>query len=359
MNTVEHKMITSRNTQFDVLRILLTWFVVLGHINYTGYDPARYAGASQFFILNQNKLLSWIYSFHMPAFMFLSGMLFCVTKYDCIDKIAWDKFKKLVVPAYLLQMFVMIPVKVFTGIVTWEKVIEEYNDLYSGVRGGVYDHLWFMMALFWCCLFFYFPCKFLFHRRKIVIGFFACGFLMKYIPMLPFSDDFYLFKTGLTYLFVFALGWVYHKKSIGQKLKTVYKLLYLVCYLFFIANYHSLEVKNRYVIQVAGILAVTFLSEMINHFCKQQEAVEKIIRFYSKETKYVYYFHVPLLWISVAYLRERFIAETVVWYFLLEVAGCMLLPVLGHRMLALLWYILKIKGKEKCPKDLVSGKEEA
>lgn len=136
MNTVEHKMITSRNTQFDVLRILLTWFVVLGHINYTGYDPARYAGASQFFILNQNKLLSWIYSFHMPAFMFLSGMLFCVTKYDCIDKIAWDKFKKLVVPAYLLQMFVMIPVKVFTGIVTWEKVIEEYNDLYSGVRGG-------------------------------------------------------------------------------------------------------------------------------------------------------------------------------------------------------------------------------
>lgn len=117
MSAVENKILTERKTDYDLLRILLILLVVLGHINYTGYDANLYFGMSKFFISNAEKFLSWVYSFHMPAFMFLSGLLFSIEKYDSVDKLAWDKFKKLVIPTYLLQAIVIIPLKLCTGMI--------------------------------------------------------------------------------------------------------------------------------------------------------------------------------------------------------------------------------------------------
>lgn len=178
-----------------------------------------------------------------------------------------------------------------------------------------------------------------------MLGFIVCIFLIYYIPLLPFSHDFYLFKTGVSYLLVFAFGWVYNSKQIGKNIKIVYKLFYLLCYMCFSVNKSDLDENNLYVLQIAGILAVTFLIEIISVNI-HSETAKKVIIFLSQESRYIYYFHVPLIWISVLYFRKIYTTKSVVGYFLLEILGCIILPIFGHRILNKLIYIMRIKRKE-------------
>lgn len=54
-----------RNSKVDAYKGILIWLVVLGHVIQYGYKQA----------FDNNYYINLIYSFHMPAFMFVSGFL--------------------------------------------------------------------------------------------------------------------------------------------------------------------------------------------------------------------------------------------------------------------------------------------
>jgi fucose 4-O-acetylase-like acetyltransferase len=83
-------MVERRVVAYDILRIVLTLLVVLGHSGYLQQDfgiggvewqlPLHRHPAYDYMLLRIIRLFpSWIYSFHMPLFMVLSGMVAFIT----------------------------------------------------------------------------------------------------------------------------------------------------------------------------------------------------------------------------------------------------------------------------------------
>lgn len=130
----------------DYARVFVAYLVILGHL-----------------LLSSNTTLRpYIYSFHMPFFFLVSGML-----HKDMGYIAWKKyFKTLLTPFLFFNLLFFILWPIFSNIGIWE------GDW--GLRNGVFDcyrnyflstvinifygkappdgATWFLLALFWCKL---------------------------------------------------------------------------------------------------------------------------------------------------------------------------------------------------------------
>ncbi|MEI6430434.1 MAG: acyltransferase family protein [Pseudanabaena sp. ELA607] len=72
------------------------FLVVLGHVIRGLYDSANLATPGQFAAID-----SWIYSFHMPLFFFLSGLFSYSANRKSIKDFFADKFRNIIYP-YLI-----------------------------------------------------------------------------------------------------------------------------------------------------------------------------------------------------------------------------------------------------------------
>jgi fucose 4-O-acetylase-like acetyltransferase len=112
-----------RNAFFDNAKVILIFFVVLGHM----IQP--FAGDST----TINAIYTWIYIFHMPAFIFLAGFF---AKGIGEPKYIWKLFKKLIIP-YLLFQIVYTGYYFAIGKPDWDSSI--LDPQWS---------LWFLVSLF-------------------------------------------------------------------------------------------------------------------------------------------------------------------------------------------------------------------
>ena len=71
----------------DILKSLAIFLVILGHVSST-YDSREYS----------SPLALWIYSFHMPLFMMLSGMFFKYSLKKDFKTLLTDKSRLLLLP---------------------------------------------------------------------------------------------------------------------------------------------------------------------------------------------------------------------------------------------------------------------
>lgn len=105
---MEHKL-NSRMLWPDVLKSLAVFLVILGHVSST-YDSQGYS----------SPFALWIYSFHMPLFMMLSGMFFKYSLKKDFKTLLTDKSRLLLLP--LLSWGIMnfiIETFLFTDINKW------------------------------------------------------------------------------------------------------------------------------------------------------------------------------------------------------------------------------------------------
>lgn len=117
----------------DVLKALAIFLVVLGHVS-SQYDSRGYS----------SPIALWIYSFHMPLFMMLSGMFF---KYSLRKdfKTMWiDKSRLLLLPLFcwgIVHLF--IEELLFTDFSKWGGVIADYVKSGGPLRG-----YWYLKCLY-------------------------------------------------------------------------------------------------------------------------------------------------------------------------------------------------------------------
>lgn len=127
-----------REKYLDIARGFATIMVVIGHCDYA---------------YTESWLTTWIYSFHMPLFFIISGILFRPEKYDNFGHFLKKKFKGLVIP-YLV--FSVITFVVSLGMeyaktkgLNSEDALKSFAGIFVGWRGTKwYNGLWFISALF-------------------------------------------------------------------------------------------------------------------------------------------------------------------------------------------------------------------
>lgn len=146
-----------RIAEYDILRVIVTLLVVLGHATYLSHVSA-YGGRDYWtsfsvpslFHRAVSKLTGFIYLFHMPLFMALSGALFRRSlvrkKYD-LKRLLIEKGKRLLVPFFVVGILYSFPVKYISGYYASSSSL--LRDFLVGqvlIRDDT--HLWFLPTLF-------------------------------------------------------------------------------------------------------------------------------------------------------------------------------------------------------------------
>lgn len=208
----------SNRIQFiDYFKALLMILVIAGHVNYANAD-----------------IKAWIYSFHMPAFFFASGLLLNTHFRPNLKDLLRKYTDKLVFP-YILWGLVFAQ---FT-IPNLLKII--YGSYRSIANAGALTSLWFLPVMFIAILFFYlllmvFKGRFTIWVKVVCsIVAFAIGFLL---PKLTFGYawsinvafvalGFILLGSALKFV-VFWFREYCKKKNFGWVLCTLFLVLFLV-----------------------------------------------------------------------------------------------------------------------------------
>ena len=132
--------VKKRIEYIDIAKAIALFFVVLGHL-----------------VENNSKTFNWIFSFHMPLFFILTGMCLNIEKYNNIFIYIKRKAKELVLP---FCIFSIIGFVVSCFVYSWKRkiTIKRFiiNCLYQ-TQPEVFHvgQLWFLIALFVACIFFY------------------------------------------------------------------------------------------------------------------------------------------------------------------------------------------------------------
>lgn len=182
---------TQRHNWIDVAKGIGIILVVFAHVNFT---PA---------------ILDTIYSFHMPLFFVISGMLYNRGKYVSFSQFLKRKVQTLICPYILFYMLVLAYTQVYklllAGVFDWENLLENFVQMFLSQGSGkvVSAPLWFVLCLFAVEIIFYFVSML---NNKAVICVVAClvvagwGFetyvVSKYMVLLPWSIDSALFALG-------------------------------------------------------------------------------------------------------------------------------------------------------------------
>lgn len=260
---------------------------------------------------------SYIYSFHMPLFFFLSGYVFSPTKFKSFKQFIKLRLKSLVVPYFTLSF---IQYLIF---VLYEKQINEYTFGYiEPILGIFYSSnttmkigipLWFLTCLFVVQVLFYFVRK-LDKDIIIIIALFVLSLLgytysrHNYIR-LPWSMD-----TALTATVFYGLGYLVNKNK--QYFSRISRYPYIdltlvTALIWYIFNY--LNTKNNridmfgnsynnyfyfYFSALSGILMCIFIAKCINK--------SKILSFLGKHTLAILAFHINIF-ILINYLFKLLI----------------------------------------------------
>lgn len=197
-------MSKQRDATIDILKGLLIYFVVLGHV-------IQYSGVVDFF---DNALYKFIYSFHMPLFAMISGyLLYNSLSHYPVKKVLLSRLKTLIIPIIVWSTLEWMLRDVWTLISTGEVVFFEVGNLTQ------YKALWFLWTMLYSTMFTILY-KLIPKARFLVL---LLGGVIVFLP----NGDLNLF----IYPF-FVLGYLYNerKNALSKKISKWVKWMTLIAY---------------------------------------------------------------------------------------------------------------------------------
>ncbi|MDR1091551.1 MAG: acyltransferase family protein [Prevotella sp.] len=305
-----------RDPFFDSLKFILICLVVFGHI-------LEYSGIRDMLSF---KVYSFIYTFHMPLFIFISGYF--------SKNITWDKLKKAfktLLPAYL----------VFQTILSVPNMLDGSFRLFNFLTSpqGI---LWYILALLYWRIIFYFVAKIKLLNFPVVV---ISSVLMSLLIGLVNFPVFLSITKTITFLPYFALGY-YCTGNIIEKIRGWNKsvsiafliLAFLLVYTFttsdFVLNLYG-EFSYKYVFngiaeglwwRMAGIAAAVVLSCAVINI-----ATDKLHR-WGGRTLDIYLLHAPLVYIVYGGFLRKFEISPDLWVALIAFPVVMLLCIIMIRI---------------------------
>ena len=278
---VEIKSIQGEIIEYRVLRALVMIFVVIGHCSYyTIAGPSEYGGINYAKTMAINGIAdtdfhrwaeiftAFIYSFHMPLFMAISGAVFELGrqrgKYKNFFAFIRKKVQRLLIPFFCVTILYSIPIKYISGY--WIYSTNISRDIFVGqilIQGNT--HLWFLATLFFEFVIFELLAKIgvLSRRYSIVLLFililFNCISENLSINLLK-----YIFEFGL----YFYTGIVFegYRDKINNHITSSWIRRLFILYLLVLTIYIAWLIvvpSSFWLVDQVGKIIVAFISMMI------------------------------------------------------------------------------------------------
>lgn len=138
----------TKSEKYDLIKTITMLLVVIAHVT------RMYTGNGVVVPLNQSSILDYltkfIYGFHMPLFIFISGAVYyyCIYdlgKYKDKNKFIINKFKRLILPYLFFGLFYVTPIMLYFKFTN--------DNLITYIVKGILlcgnsRHLWFLYYLF-------------------------------------------------------------------------------------------------------------------------------------------------------------------------------------------------------------------
>lgn len=253
-------MNTNRQHYIDTLRGIGMIFVVYGHI--IRIWPDR----------------NYIWTFHMPLFFFISGLIFQPTKYNTIKAFILRRSIFLLIP-YILFYILCVPMwggftLLYKGDLSIINIIKEYLLMFVGNMTDSGGALWFLPCLFVTELFYWiinnYFCRYLQLLSSLllmIIGY----FLLKANIILPFGINIALLAIPFYSIGYLSKEYIEKWKS-SNLISQIIPLIFLFFIQFFLFKYSGLDLALSYIrniityipMALSAILFYLIISFLIN-----------------------------------------------------------------------------------------------
>jgi len=307
---------SSRSVELDILRIIATMLVVLGHCYFYTLSGGLDGGIDYFSLLNQSDLndtiihksmglfSNLIYSCHMALFFFLSGIIYGVcrnkNKYTRLKDLIIDKAKRLIVPYFFVSLFFSVPVLFFTGYFGEGDYI--HKILVGYLLGYGKNHLWFVVVLFYIFII-------LWILDKYISGFVFKSFII--FSMLICSKfvliDFLYIGKAFQYIIWFYFGYVFNSyRTLFNNMICIYKyklvigVLGMWIVMFFIGRRLFEVWVIGYFVTFLGIVFFYSISILIAQKYGSIFIEKGILRIINKYTFEIYLYGTPINYIVLS-----------------------------------------------------------
>lgn len=305
---------------YDLAKCVTTILVVAAHVTtmYTANGAIPVANESGVLA----ALTSYIYAFHMPLFVLLSGCVFgyCIEqgKYSNLPAFVLNKGKKLVLPYLVFGILYVAPVMCALGLTdsfgryVLRGILLSYNS----------RHLWYILALFWIFLI-YILMRPLF--RKGPVGWIIAGciclllfFIRGKIPgVLQLS-------AACNYQLFFFLGILFNRfySGIARVFKTGWKLGWILPIALLLMFFYNPNTITSYLYKVIGtVMILLFCWIMLRWFPNLLAA--PLVSVVKQNSFGIYLFH-PMIIYVLFYLLGQYNIHPIILSVLIFVVATVL-----------------------------------
>lgn len=290
-----------RNNYLDVAKGIALFLVVLGHL-----------------VRARGTVFTWIFSFHMMLFFFISGYVFDSDKYVRYD--FWKYFEKkvnnILIPFAIICTIGWISCFVVPAFRGEGNHITDLLLYYAQPENLHVGQSWFLICLFWTEISFFILYKNVFCKVNFSTVFFITilisiiGFNMNKVTLLNYNRIPWKLDSAITAL-VFYIAGYYVKKIDIFNILFRYKILSAVLMVIFGAyGFYVSVYKNGYVnicdcqygdyfyFYLAAFCGIAFIL-ILSKFCENIT----VLQYYGRNTLWMFSIHSFLLYFSVYVLN--------------------------------------------------------
>ena len=245
MNKIE------RIPEYEVLRLAAILLVVAGHSDFIfshGFSVSDYISEDLFtYRLEYATLRPWIYGFHMPLFMLLSGGLFAKTAFVYeFGLYIRRRAKRLLVPLVVCGVLFSVPIKYIVGYYGEANLLYSYTISLVTLRWP--GHLWYLWVTFIINVVFYRLLSNLEKGRPRKIAILAACLVLHILSSC--GIEWFQFYRLLEFPLYFYLGFLFEREGYREKVTEFIKSgkernYFLSIGLFLL--YSLMIIANRYI----------------------------------------------------------------------------------------------------------------
>lgn len=297
--------------EYEIIKVVAILLVVFAHVSrmYTSdgiIDTLRDS-------ITLNYLTQYIYSFHMPLFVFVSGAIYYyvrkkLNKYDNINKFVVSKSKRLMIPYIVFGLFYVAPIMIGLNLTKSSTIGYISKGIILSLDSR---HLWYVFMLFNVFIILRIFEKYI-DKAPTLIPIVIFIFLYSISGRLPAILQ---ISNTAKYLVFFYMGYLFQNKKeiIFDKLK----FNKLSCISFFLLNIITL-IGSIYMenIKVPGLIigltefssavfGILFIYGVITLLSKTTIEENKIYKSIEKNSFGIYLFHPMLIYIMFYFLGPK------------------------------------------------------
>ena len=321
-------MTDRRRYDLDILRIILTVLVVIGHASYytinTKFGGIHYDQLMQDMRVGDTTfhrvamyLTDWIYVFHMPAYFCLSGVVFSMelkrNRYPSVWMLIVTKAKRLLAPMLFVWLVWNIPIKMLAGYYTGMN-----HPLLSAVMQMAFPnavYLWFLEALFCCFVMDYIIIKHIRNQRvqflivgvMALIGLYFYKYTRQIVPLgNPFKWLIWFWLGHSIDNIRKRLSQILKKYCESEKIGLIFETVLFV--LLYALSFRVLKVQwilTNTILSFVGVIWIWEFAEFINPILRNKWSDKQILNC-SADTYGIYLWAEPLNYAALAFAMWKF-----------------------------------------------------